>query len=952
MAPVRLATVLRHIHHLAGTPPERDLPDAQLLQRFLAGRDEAAFRALVDRHGRTVLGVCRSVLRHEQDAEDAFQATFLILARNAASIRRGAALASWLYGVAYRVASNSRRQTQRRQQRERRARTMARAEPHLDTALRELQEVVTQEVQRLPEKYRGPFVLCCLEGKSKSEAAAQLGWKEGTVSGRLAEARQRLRQRLARQGVALSAALCVSALGVGNALAVPPPLAEMTVRGALGDAAPARIATLVEGATRAMSLSKAKLATLLVLAAGLLGAAAGRNYLAGFAAPPPDPAPPAAAVLANAPPEAALQVTVRGRVLDPDGKPLAGAEVLLAPPTWGATEKAERVARATTGTDGRFRFTADPSAFPKFTALVAAAPGYGPDWTDATATTKGEVTLRLVKDVPVVGRVLTLEGQPAPGATVRVLRLEAPADGDLTPVIQEWNPDGNRVSGRLGKQLYRPAWVGIASPVTADTDGRFRLTGLGGERVAVLRVEGPTIAHQVLYVLTRPGLDVRRMTRPDPDKMRPGMGRSTAPAVYGPTFEHTAKPTRPVVGVVRDRLTGKPVAGAHVNGQGANQWWEDYVSTVTDAEGRYRLVGMPKGPSYRVTAAAVPQDYAPAEKSVTDREGVTSLTLDFELVRGIRVRGRVTDRTTGKPVRAALWYTPLADNKYFGKLPGNGFYKHGIMGLTTDRDGTFSLLALPGSGLLTFRAEVEGDNPYTMPVLEPAHRKRAYSTDPKDGLGHSFVAAGGRIESLLGYNAYRLIEPEPGSAELSVDVPFDRGKTQTCKVVGPDGAPVIGARVAGLLAFGGVATLRGDTFTALALNPAQPRTVAVFHAGRRLAGSVVLRGDEAGPVTVRLRPCAKLKGRLLDEDGRPLVGAEVRVSYGEYAQSWLAGPEPKTDATGAFAVEAVFPDVEFTLVFVKGGKFRDVGERYQKLSLPPSARKDLGDLPSKVYGME
>src|SRR5205814_9841463 len=105
------------------------------------------------------------------------------------------------------------------------------------------------------------------------------------------------------------------------------------------------------------------------------------------------------------------------------------------------------------------------------------------------------------------------------------------------------------------------------------------------------------------------------------------------------------------------------------------------------------------------------REYLPAEKSATDSSGLDPVALDFELVRGVRVTGRVTDAATGQPVKAALWYAPLADNKYFDALPGNDLYKHSVMGQRTDKDGAFTVLALPGAGLLKFRAEVEGTNP-------------------------------------------------------------------------------------------------------------------------------------------------------------------------------------------------------------------------------------------------
>ena len=215
----------------------RQLSDQELLERYAARGDEEAFALLVQRHGRMVWGVCRRFLRQE-DAEDAFQAVFVVLARKAAAILNVEAVGSWLYGVAYRTAMSARHHAGRRQDHERAASEQAQragrppqAEPWGEAACREVQRLLDEEVQHLGANYRAPFVLCCLEGMSKTEAAKELGWKEGTVSGRLARARKLLQQRLARRGVTLSAALTALAV-TENAPAAPADVLHITATGA------------------------------------------------------------------------------------------------------------------------------------------------------------------------------------------------------------------------------------------------------------------------------------------------------------------------------------------------------------------------------------------------------------------------------------------------------------------------------------------------------------------------------------------------------------------------------------------------------------------------------------------------------------------------------------------------------------------------------------------------
>src|SRR5262249_31232453 len=206
MATARMSTLVQHIHKVAAAGSAGQRSDRQLLDDFAARQDQTAFTALVSRHGPMVLRVCRRVLGHEQDAEDAFQATFLVLARNTGSIRKRDTVANWLHGVAYRTAMKAKRSAARRRHHEARLRPAVpqdAAGPTWD----EVQAVLDEEVQRLPSRFRAAFVLCVLEGKSGPEAAAELGCREGTVKSRVNRARGLLRRRLAGRGIQLAALL-------------------------------------------------------------------------------------------------------------------------------------------------------------------------------------------------------------------------------------------------------------------------------------------------------------------------------------------------------------------------------------------------------------------------------------------------------------------------------------------------------------------------------------------------------------------------------------------------------------------------------------------------------------------------------------------------------------------------------------------------------------------------
>jgi RNA polymerase sigma factor (sigma-70 family) len=266
MAKAASSPILQLIRRVYRDPRGKASPDGELLRRFLGGRDEAAFEALLRRHGPMVLDVCRRVLGNEADAEDAFQATFLILARKPESIRKAASLGSFLHGVAYRTALKARADAARRKRHEARAPERTTSADPDELTWREVRQAVHEELDRLPERLRAALVLCYLEGKTQDEAAAELGLAKGTLKGRLERGRALLRSRLVRRGLGSGAVLVLGAWPAAATACLSPPLLVATVKAATASVVAPNVAALTEGMVKAMLFRKLKITSILLLA--------------------------------------------------------------------------------------------------------------------------------------------------------------------------------------------------------------------------------------------------------------------------------------------------------------------------------------------------------------------------------------------------------------------------------------------------------------------------------------------------------------------------------------------------------------------------------------------------------------------------------------------------------------------------------------------------------------
>jgi RNA polymerase sigma factor (sigma-70 family) len=269
----RMSEALQHLRKVLFEQDGAGLSDGQLLDRFIEQRDEAAAAALVRRHGRMVWGVCRRILGNHHDAEDAFQATFLVLVRRASVIAPREMVGNWLYGVAYQTALKARATLNKRRIRERQIAALSEIEVEPRHIQRELQAILDQELSRLPSIYRIVILLCDLEGRTRREAAQQLGLPPGTIAARLTRGRALLAKRLTRHGLAISGGALVATLSEQAAACQPISAVSSTIKAVTSFAAgqagsagviSAHVAALTEGMVKAMFLSKVKLATAIV----------------------------------------------------------------------------------------------------------------------------------------------------------------------------------------------------------------------------------------------------------------------------------------------------------------------------------------------------------------------------------------------------------------------------------------------------------------------------------------------------------------------------------------------------------------------------------------------------------------------------------------------------------------------------------------------------------------
>ena len=604
--------------------------------------------------------------------------------------------------------------------------------------------------------------------------------------------------------------------------------------------------------------------------------------------------------------------------------------------------------RATSGADGRFHFVISRSEFITnrynegrwpIGNIVARAPGHA--FGLAAANADGpDSTLQLARDMPVEGRIIDLEGRPVVGATVTVVDVRASANASLDSwlkAIEEPKEHRQFEYELLPLRLdYQPKPPVIA-PVTTDSSGRFRIEGIGRERVASLLIEGSTIETAHVKVRTRAGATI---VVPVHD------GTSANPTlVYGSAIEHVAGPTRLIEGIVRDEDTGKPLSGMMVHGE----WSRDIafaadIRAITDAQGHYRLIGLPSGREGRLIAIP-PCDFPTSRSSITERirppdeelpylrasvkveerRDTATLHLDIKMNRGVWLTGRIVDKSTGKPVDARLEYFVYNNNPHFRAFQTSQRSYGRIYARFVGDDGTFRLVVFPGPGLLA--AQTAG-NRYALgtgsETLKHRLDGRLLPTEPYAIAPES-------------YHVLAEINPAPGTVSLTSEMALEAGRSVSVTVLDPDGSALADTQVQGLNEMiRSFQTPGTSTFTVNGLKPGKGRTLTFFNSRARLSGELVLRGDETGPRTITLRPWATIAGRIVNNDGEA-------VKEGHLYPFNFPNGVPKVGKDGRFRVEGLVADKAYTIHFLWGqGRMGAIIARDIKFG--PGEAKDLGDV--------
>jgi len=880
--------------------------DGELIALFVGSDPQAskrAFSILVDRHGPMVFGVCRRVLGDQHAAEDALQATFLVFAKRARSIRRQESVGGWLHRVARRIAVRAGKAARRRQSTQdvgAHVETLAEVcDPGQSLERSELRTVLDKEIDRLDLVCRQVVVLCDLEGLTHDQAAERLRWPVGTVKSRLSRARNRLRERLVRRGFGPAILGGAGTLWGGEATAaLSSSLAQAVVKTALSGltgthVVPAVVASLARNELRAVATSKIRVVMSMLLVLGGSVAVWSLVSAQGFPARSPKKlvtilatAVQAAVAGDNAP----RKVSASGRVVDTQGRPVANARVFIR--EWiinrtGLLSRAQQeethrtgqlpdiLAQTKTDADGRFRFEdVNAPAFPGTDSnrylgktwfpwdLIVLAEGHGVAWARLTPQNQRDaLTMTLPQEASLRGRVTTSDGKPISGARIRAFAVT-----DLRAEINEFQSKEDRLS---------LDWSSIPIETQTDGNGRFVLGNLVSERRIALWVRAEGFERATLFAATTadPQPDLENRTFHD--------SRVTLthyPVQTGDLRVTLKKNDHQLLGRLVFEGTERPVVGASVR-----VGYADHGRT--DQDGRFTARDLVAG-TIELHTRAKDQDWAPLDVAVEIPEAPKVVERTFQIPRGLAVSGRVEDDQGGGIAGVKLRYETVSEGQGIPTLFG--------LQATTDSKGRFRLNVPAGPGKLVIFEAPRG-------YLGPGGR--FVGSAPEGRFSRPVTGASGTVINDLTFS-------------------LGQGGRITVQVRDSENRPVKGAEAR---RYGLRESDNKPLFTdaegrvqIIGLDSESAYTIDLIHPTRRIGGRVEVSPHEAREskegIRLKLEPLGSLEGHVLDENGKPLLGPVLWLRTLAKSPDQIGAPvesrhEVKSD--GFFRFDGLIPNASY-----------------------------------------
>ena len=679
-----------------------------------------------------------------------------------------------------------------------------------------------------------------------------------------------------------------------------------------------------------------------------------------------------------------------GKVVAPDGQPAANAEIYIVGSVTGedGSETPTWKSLATTDAEGAFDFSINErDDIENPGDIFAVKEGFGfASMSSALFQTSGESLntlrekldtvnkwdranyqrildrvgqpLQLTSDNLVTGHIVDIEGQPVVGATLTLAELHSSANNDLSA----WReaaaaPDADYYSAlrKTPESVYGSALLSLVQPVVTDTKGKFTIAGIGDGRIARLLVEGKTIASEKIFVRSEPGEIIELLEQRSFSKKKKF-------TYYPNKLSFIASPTAPITGTVRDAESKEPLAGVTIksqkrHGNSLNGLGADFVRTVTDKDGKYRLVGMPIGNDNRIAAIAPNGDvaYLATSRNASITSPGKEVEIDFDLRRGVWVEGQVTNRATGKGLSGTLACYVPPENPNYDVV--------GIMNvdqrdqMRADKNGNYRIAAMPGLGYVTFNVDDHQDYPRATSILKADGSREAVTSQ--------MITTAPSV--LLPQNSHFIAEinPTAGTDRVELNLQLDGGVRLTGQVVDPAGKPIKEFNYAGRL--GGTFAASWDSvedgkIDIVGYDQSPGRKIYVATKDLKFAGMTELKGKQDGKVVVRLQSAGTASGRLVNDDGDPIEGMRlwhVTPAVEPDAAQFSVPPLPpnvghssnalyETDSEGRFEIDGLVPGVDY---FLKAFDRVEPGQRQMKggafessFSVKSGESKDLGDV--------